>query len=117
MFVRHAEVFKINPPPCNAESFFTVQWIEYMKELDDLTVQRAKKGDRASFKALYDYYAPFSWKIAYRTMHGDSEAAQEAVQETFIRVHNSLLGVWPSSTIARNSGQNFGSISCRLRMA
>lgn len=61
-----------------------------MNELDDLTVQRARKGDRASFRVLYDYYAPFSWKIAYRTLHGDSGAAQEAVQETFIRVFNSL---------------------------
>jgi RNA polymerase sigma-70 factor (ECF subfamily) len=61
-----------------------------MKELDDLTIQRAKKGDRASFRTLYDYYAPFSWKIAFRTMHGDSQGAAEAVQETFIRVHNAL---------------------------
>jgi|WetSurMetagenome_2_1015567.scaffolds.fasta_scaffold00110_29 RNA polymerase sigma-70 factor, ECF subfamily len=61
-----------------------------MKELDALTVQRAKKGDGTSFRALYDFYAPFSWKIAYRTLHGDSGAAQEAVQETFIRVYKSL---------------------------
>ncbi len=61
-----------------------------MKELDDLTIQRAKNGDRASFKAVYDFYSPFSWKIAFRTLHGDQGAAVEAVQETFIRVYNSL---------------------------
>jgi RNA polymerase sigma-70 factor (ECF subfamily) len=61
-----------------------------MVEINDLTIHRARKGDRAAFRALYDFYAPFSWKIAYRTMHGDVQAATEAVQETFIRVHNSL---------------------------
>jgi len=61
-----------------------------MREIDDVTIQRAKKGDKAAFRAVYDFYAPFSWKIAYRTMHGDSQAAAEAVQETFIRVYNSL---------------------------
>ncbi len=61
-----------------------------MKEIDEITIQRAKKGDRSAFREVYDFYAPFSWKIAYRTMHGNSQSAAEAVQDTFIRVHNSL---------------------------
>jgi len=61
-----------------------------MTELDDITIARAKKDNKA-FKKVYDYYAPYVWKIAFRTMHGNHDAAQEAMQETFIRVHNSLL--------------------------
>lgn len=61
-----------------------------MRELDDVTVRCAQKKNSASFKALYDFYAPFVWKVAYRTMHGDQQAAEEAVQNTFIRVYHSL---------------------------
>ncbi len=60
-----------------------------MNEIDDLSIAHAKKDHRA-FKRVYDFYAPYVWKIAYRTLHGNHEAAQEAMQETFIRVHNSL---------------------------
>jgi len=61
-----------------------------MNEIDRLTIEQAKKKDRIAFKRVYDFYSPFIWKIAYRTMHGDAEAAGEAVQDTFIRVHESL---------------------------
>jgi RNA polymerase sigma-70 factor, ECF subfamily len=61
-----------------------------MNEIDLVTIKLAKKKDRSAFKRIYDFYSPFIWKIAYRTMHGDAEAAGEAVQDTFIRVHESL---------------------------
>jgi RNA polymerase sigma factor (sigma-70 family) len=61
-----------------------------MDEIDQVTITLAKKKDRKAFKRIYDFYAPFVWKIAFRTMHGESDAAQEAVQDTFIRVHESL---------------------------
>jgi RNA polymerase sigma-70 factor, ECF subfamily len=61
-----------------------------MEELDDVTIQRAKRKNREAFKSVYDFYAPFAWKIAFRTMHGNSELASEAVQDTFIKVYNSL---------------------------
>jgi RNA polymerase sigma-70 factor, ECF subfamily len=61
-----------------------------MNEIDQVTVRLAKKKDRAAFKRIYDFYSPFVWKIAFRTLHGDAEAAGEAVQDTFIRVHESL---------------------------
>jgi RNA polymerase sigma-70 factor (ECF subfamily) len=61
-----------------------------MEEIDDLTIQRAKRKNRAAFKSVYDFYAPFVWKIAFRTLHGNNELASEAVQDTFIRVYNSL---------------------------
>jgi RNA polymerase sigma-70 factor, ECF subfamily len=61
-----------------------------MNEIDDLTIQRARKKNRAAFKSVYDFYAPFAWKIAFRTLHGNNELASEAVQDAFIRVYNSL---------------------------
>jgi RNA polymerase sigma factor (sigma-70 family) len=61
-----------------------------MNEIDAITIRLAKKKDKEAFKRIYDFYAPFVWKIAYRTMHGDSDAAGDAVQDTFIRVHESL---------------------------
>jgi RNA polymerase sigma factor (sigma-70 family) len=61
-----------------------------MNEIDQVTVRLASKKDRAAFKRIYDFYSPFVWKIAFRTLHGDAEAAGEAVQDTFIRVHESL---------------------------
>lgn len=60
-----------------------------MNELDDLTVRQAKSGDKKAFKALYEWYAPFVWRVAFKM--GQSEnLAQEIVQETFIRIHVSL---------------------------
>jgi RNA polymerase sigma-70 factor (ECF subfamily) len=61
-----------------------------MNEIDQVTIRLAKKKDHVAFKRIYDYYAPYIWKIAFRTMHGDADAAGEAVQDTFIRVHESL---------------------------
>lgn len=61
-----------------------------MNEIDLVTIKLAKKKDRGAFKRMYDFYSPFVWKIAFRTLHGNTEAAEEAVQDTFIRVHESL---------------------------
>jgi RNA polymerase sigma-70 factor (ECF subfamily) len=60
-----------------------------MNELDDITVRQAKSGDKNAFKALYDWYAPFVWRIAFK-MGQNEELAQEIVQETFIRIYASL---------------------------
>jgi RNA polymerase sigma-70 factor (ECF subfamily) len=61
-----------------------------MNEIDPVTIRLAKKKDREAFRRIYDYYSPFVWKIAFRTMHGDQTATEEAVQDTFIRVYDAL---------------------------
>jgi RNA polymerase sigma factor (sigma-70 family) len=61
-----------------------------MEEIDDLSIEQAKRKNRSAFKRIYDFYAPFVWKVAFRTLHGNSELATEAVQDTFIRVYNSF---------------------------
>jgi RNA polymerase sigma-70 factor, ECF subfamily len=61
-----------------------------MNEIDDLTIQQAKKRNESAFKRLYDFYSPFVWKVAYRTMHGEMQPAKDAVQDTFIKIYKSL---------------------------
>ena len=73
-----------------------------MVDLDRFTIERAAKGDEKAFRVLYDHYAPFVWRIVYRTAGGDKETAEEIVLDTFIRIHGSLkkfasvsaLGTW-----------------------
>jgi RNA polymerase sigma-70 factor, ECF subfamily len=73
-----------------------------MVDIDRFTMVLAAKGDNKAFKRLYDHYAPFVWRIVYRTAGSDAQAAQEIVQETFVRIHRSLksftgassLGTW-----------------------
>jgi RNA polymerase sigma-70 factor (ECF subfamily) len=91
-----------------------------MVDLDTVSIHRAAKGDQKAFKRLYDHYAPFVWRVVYRTVNGDSPAAQEIVQETFIRVFRSLksfagessAGTW-IYRIALNAANDF--LAKRLR--
>lgn len=61
-----------------------------MKELDSITLHRAIKGDRKAFKALYDHYSPFVWRVVYKMVSGDQNLAQELLQETFVKLHRSI---------------------------
>jgi RNA polymerase sigma-70 factor (ECF subfamily) len=61
-----------------------------MKELDDVTLRRAIKGDRRAFKTLYDHYAPFLWKVLFSMGGRDMTTTRELVQDTFVKVHASL---------------------------
>lgn len=73
-----------------------------MIECDRITVERAAKGDRNACKRLYDHYAPFVWRIVFRTVQGNRCIAEDVVQETFVRIYRSLksfnhassLGTW-----------------------
>lgn len=60
-----------------------------MEELDKITTQRAIRGDKKAFKALYDFYAPYIWRVLIK-MSTDEQTARELLQDTFIRVHKSL---------------------------
>lgn len=61
-----------------------------MDEIDLITIKQAGHGNEPAFKRLYDRYAPFVWKVAYRTVHGDSQTAEEIVQNTFVTVYGNL---------------------------
>ena len=61
-----------------------------MHELDDITIQSAAHGDARSFKRVYEHYSPYVWKIIYRTVNGDSDAAKQILQDVFVRVFETL---------------------------
>jgi len=85
-----------------------------MKEIDDLTIRQAAKKNEKAFKRVYDYYAPFVWKVIFRTAGGDRNVATEIVQDTFIRIYKSLhlfsfnsgLSTW-IYRIAFNTSQSY----------
>ncbi|MBD3316348.1 MAG: sigma-70 family RNA polymerase sigma factor [Chitinivibrionales bacterium] len=61
-----------------------------MKEIDELTIKAAAKDQKGAFKRIYDHYAPFVWNVVYRTVRGDTDAAKEIMQDTFVKLHGSL---------------------------
>jgi RNA polymerase sigma-70 factor (ECF subfamily) len=60
-----------------------------LAELDGETLARAQMGDRAAFGALYERYADVVYAFV-RRMLGDDAAAEDALQDTFVRVARSL---------------------------
>lgn len=85
-----------------------------MVDCDRVTIKQAARGDEKAFRRLYDHYAPFVWRIVYRTSGSDHETAQDIVQETFVRIHRSLksfnaassLGTW-IYRVAFNTAQSY----------
>ena len=61
-----------------------------MNELDEITIKSAAKGDKKSFKKVYDHYSSFVWKIIFRTVNGDRDAAERVLQDVFIKVYKKL---------------------------
>lgn len=61
-------------------------------EIDDLTLRRAKDGDRQAFRALIDRYQVPVYALLYRMLRpGGREAAlDDLAQETFVRVFTGL---------------------------
>ena len=59
-----------------------------MNELDPVLLA-AKRGDRHAFAALVELLHPRAMRYAQH-MVGQSEDAEEAVQDTFVRVYNNL---------------------------
>lgn len=61
-----------------------------MKEIDDITIQRAVHGDKNAFKSLYHHYSPFLWRILFKMVSGDQIQAQELLQDSFVKIHGAL---------------------------
>jgi RNA polymerase sigma-70 factor (ECF subfamily) len=70
-----------------------------LPELDDATLALAQVGDRDAFRALYDRYADVVHAFV-RRMLGDDTAAEDALQDTFIRVARSLRAFDPRGPAA-----------------
>jgi RNA polymerase sigma-70 factor (ECF subfamily) len=52
-------------------------------------VERARDGDEAAFRALYEAHVDRVYRLAYR-MAGEDDLARDFTQETFVRVHQRL---------------------------
>jgi RNA polymerase sigma factor (sigma-70 family) len=63
----------------------------YFDDIDELTLRRARNGDGAAFASLYDRYAKPAYNLALR-MLGDGAAAEDVVQEVFLRLLDRLRG-------------------------
>lgn len=50
---------------------------------------RARKGDPAAFRSLFEQHSPAVWRFL-RDLSRDEAAADEATQETFVRAHGRL---------------------------
>jgi RNA polymerase sigma-70 factor (ECF subfamily) len=55
-------------------------------------VERARRGDRDAYAALYDRYARLIRAVCYDTT-GDMEHAQDLAQEVFLRAHRRLTSL------------------------
>lgn len=62
-----------------------------IRSIDNLTIKKAAKGDSEAFKQIYDEHSGFLWKVIYRTVNGDQDAASEILNEVFFRIHKALL--------------------------
>lgn len=72
-------------------------------------VRKAQAGDRASFRELYDKYKYIIFNYLYRTLCNDGPAAEELMQEVFLKAYENIRKFKPSGrffswlyTIARN---------------
>lgn len=71
-----------------------------MEELDQTTIERAKRGDGKAFRRVYDHYGPFVWRVVFRTVNGDTESASQVMQDTFIKAHRSLKSYKHQSSLS-----------------
>lgn len=63
-----------------------------MTEIDNDILLLAQKGNRKAFQCLYKHYSPFIWRLCFRASNGDKGAAEEIMQNVFVKVHRSLPG-------------------------
>jgi RNA polymerase sigma-70 factor (ECF subfamily) len=83
--------------------------LSHVEEPSSEDLDRILAGDQEAFAAIYRRYKALVFGVA-RSILGPSPTAEEAVQETFLRVHRSLgtfqrgtrFGAWVT-TIARNT--------------
>lgn len=60
-----------------------------MTEIDPSVPSRARRGDEQAFLEIVEFYYPRCLRFA-RNMMGNEQDAEEAVQDAFVRVHDSF---------------------------
>ncbi len=63
----------------------------FAQVLDELTLQRARRGDSAAFAAIYDRYGSACYNLALRIL-GEPSAAEDIVHDVFVRLFSGLRG-------------------------
>jgi RNA polymerase sigma-70 factor (ECF subfamily) len=58
-----------------------------------------KERSQASFESLYDRHSPYLFRVASRLLHGDRSAAEDVLQEAWIRAITSLSRFRGESTL------------------
>jgi RNA polymerase sigma-70 factor (ECF subfamily) len=68
------------------------------RDLDEVTLRRAQRGDAGAFRALVEQHHRAVWELAIRMLAGTAIAhrAEDLVQETFVRVHRALASFDPA---------------------
>ncbi len=68
------------------------------RELDDLALLRAQRGDHAAFRQLVERYERPVWELVWRLVApaGLAARAEDLTQEVFLRVYRSLHGFDPA---------------------
>ena len=63
-----------------------------MRDLDELTIERAKQGEESAFRELVDAYKSAVFGLLSRMLvpRGRSALVEDLAQETFLRVLNTL---------------------------
>ncbi|HEX5123170.1 MAG TPA: sigma-70 family RNA polymerase sigma factor [Rhodanobacteraceae bacterium] len=61
------------------------------QELDRMTLERARRGDMDACAAIYRRYGTACFNLAFRIL-GERAAAEDVVQEVFLKVMNTLPG-------------------------
>ncbi len=64
-----------------------------------LLLRRARAGDPAAFRALFERHGPAVWRFL-RDLFRDEAAADEATQETFVRAHGKLAALRDDERLA-----------------
>lgn len=54
---------------------------------------------QASFESLYDRHSPYLFRVAFRMLHGDRSAAEDVLQEAWIRAVTSLASFRGDSSL------------------
>jgi RNA polymerase sigma-70 factor (ECF subfamily) len=59
-------------------------------DLDNSAVERTRSGDSSAFEAIVRRYTPLAYSLTYRLLAANREAAEEAVQEIFLKAYRSI---------------------------
>jgi RNA polymerase sigma-70 factor (ECF subfamily) len=61
-----------------------------MKEIEESIIKNATNGDQKAFRSLYNFYAPYLWRVLLRLFNDNQHTASDLLQEVFLKIHKVL---------------------------